>query len=214
MKLKSPIKKFKDEKIYQTLPYGDKTYLNAYKRLGWDLAYHNGSDLTNSIKTARAYGTPVISAQKGRVQKVFWDSPMSTKGNGIIIEGEPFTDDWGQKRLLCTIYWHLSAIEVKAGDLVKEGQVIGRLGNSGFVIGGKTNPTAGTHIHFMVCSYIEKDGKWQLEFPNNGVHGAVDPLIWLESGWQDNAPIISFQDYESWWEVLKQMIKEFLKGRV
>lgn len=48
-----------------------------------------------------------------------------------------------------TVYQSLASVEVKEGDAVKQGQVIGKAGQSPF------NQEAGTHVHFE----IRKDGK-------------------------------------------------------
>lgn len=215
MKLKSPIKKFNNEPIYTTLPYGDKTFLPQYKLLGWNLAFHNGEDYCPSANPQRAYGVPVLASQDGIVDKVVWDSPMSTKGNGITILGKFFQDTDGKQRILGTVYWHLSQISVKAGDKVKAGDMIGRLGNSGFVIGTTILPQKGTHIHFGVYQYVlGTDNVWRVEFPNNGVAGAVKPSDWLEESWKENAPVMGWTDYLNYWEDIKKLAAElFKKGR-
>ncbi len=190
MKLHSPIAKYKDEPIYLTLKYGDKAFVNEYKRLGWNLAFHNGLDVVNSTDPVKAYGSPVLATQDGVVQKVIFDSSLSAKGNGLTIEGQPFIQD-GKKMLLCELHWHLSDVCVRTGDFVKCGQKIGSLGNTGFAIGGTTSPMKGTHDHFGLFQYIFNEQKqvWELAFPNNGVGGAVDPELWLEPNWALNAPI-------------------------
>ena len=49
---------------------------------------------------------------------------------------------------------HLNQINVKVGDIVSSGTVIGTMGNTGNVIPVPTssNPYNGTHLHF--CLYI------------------------------------------------------------
>ena len=191
MKLKSPICKYKDEPIYITLPYGDKSFVDAYRRLGWNLTHHNGIDLTNSITPQKAYGTPVLATQDGLVQSVVYDTSVSTKGNGITIEGNPFNQG-GKKMLLCEVHWHLAEVSVKVGDRVKQGQEIGKLGNTGFSIGRGSDEFRGTHNHFMVYPYEYINGSWQKTEPNNGVKGAVNPELWFEENWRQNAPVIEY----------------------
>lgn len=43
-----------------------------------------------------------------------------------------------------TVYQSLASVEVKAGDAVKQGQIIGKAGQSAF------NKEAGTHVHFEI----------------------------------------------------------------
>lgn len=212
MKLQSPVKKFNNEKIRTTLEYGDTSFVHIYKLKGWDLAFHNGEDYVCSVNPKRTYGIPILAAQDGTVSKTVWDSPMSTKGNGLTITGDPFTD-YGKQRILGTVYWHLSQISVNAGDRVKAGQQIGRMGQSGYVIGTGDSIHAGTHLHFGVYQYILKDGKWEAEFPNNGVNGAVKPSDWLEENWKDNAPTMGWADYLAYFLDIKK-IAEKLKVEV
>ena len=53
-----------------------------------------------------------------------------------------------------TVYMHLKTINVKQGDTVAKGQVIGTMGNTGNVIPVPTtsSPYNGTHLHF--CLYV------------------------------------------------------------
>ena len=47
---------------------------------------------------------------------------------------------------------HLNQINVKVGDTVSVGQVIGTMGNTGNVIPvpNESNPFGGTHLHFVL----------------------------------------------------------------
>jgi murein DD-endopeptidase MepM/ murein hydrolase activator NlpD len=213
--LKSPIARYKDEPIFITLPYGDKSFVDTYRRLGWNLTHHNGIDLTNSVDPQKAYGTPVYASQDGVVQNVIYDTSVSTKGNGITIEGLPFWQ--GDKRMiLAEVHWHLAEASVKAGDFVKAGQKIGKLGNTGFAVGGQSSPFRGTHNHFMVYPYQMVGGSWQKTEPNNGVSGAVDPIIWLEKDWQAKAQVIEYdkkQDMGTILGIIKRSL-DFIFGKV
>ena len=88
------------------------------------LGYHTGLDITNSLDT------PVQATADGKVAEAGW---MDRYGWGIVIA---HTDD------LETLYAHLDRIEVRVGEKVSRGDIIGRMGRSG-------NAT-GVHLHYEV----------------------------------------------------------------
>jgi murein DD-endopeptidase MepM/ murein hydrolase activator NlpD len=78
-------------------------------------------------------GTPVYAADSGYVTLAGWDREIVSYGNEIVINhGNGYM----------TRYAHLSAMMVDAGDSVKKGQLIGRVGSTG-------NST-GPHLHFEI----------------------------------------------------------------
>ncbi len=86
---------------------------------------HSGIDLAGPL------GTAVTAADSGYVQVVGWD----TRGYGNMIllnHGNGFL----------TRYGHLSAFNVTAGQSVKKGDLIGRIGSTG--------RSTGPHLHFEV----------------------------------------------------------------
>lgn len=85
---------------------------------------HTGTDI------GAAYGAEVIAANSGTVTLASWNSGY---GNCIII------DHGGGK---ATLYGHLSAYSVSAGQTVAKGQRIGSVGST-----GNSN---GPHLHFEV----------------------------------------------------------------
>ena len=83
------------------------------------------------IDIAAWVGAPVLAADSGYVLAVGWDN--TGYGNSIVIDhGNGFQ----------TLYAHLNAFYVNAGDNVAKGQQIGEMGNTG-------NST-GPHLHFEV----------------------------------------------------------------
>jgi murein DD-endopeptidase MepM/ murein hydrolase activator NlpD len=206
MKLQSPIKKVKGKHILETLSYGDISFADAYKRLGWSIRAHNGIDLVCGKGREESYGLPIIATQDGTIQKVSWDSPMSTKGNGITVEGKSFVDTDGRKKLLCEVFWHLSDITVKIGQEVKIGQVIGHMGNSGFVVGDNNNPFGGTHLHYMIYEYHLENGTWVKKGDNKDTGGTVNPYKWLHPYWRENAPEIDIIDINKQLHPLKWIL--------
>ena len=101
---------------------------------------HRGVDL------AGAAGEPVKSAACGRV--LYCEETIAS-GNSIVL-------DHGQG--VVSVYFHLSSFNVKEGDKVEKGQVIGAVGSTGF--------STGPHLHwgiyvFGVCVdpfvFVKKD---------------------------------------------------------
>jgi murein DD-endopeptidase MepM/ murein hydrolase activator NlpD len=81
-----------------------------------------------AIDIANKEGTPVLASNHGKV--VLADNLYLT-GNTVII-------DHGLN--IFSIYAHMSKIDVKLGQMVKRGQMVGRIGTTGF--------STGPHLHF------------------------------------------------------------------
>ena len=107
---------------------------------------HKGIDLVN------ASGTPIVSSAPGVVIKA---APATGYGNVVfvshVINGEIWT----------TVYAHLNAITVGAGQQVAAGQTVGTLGNTGW--------STGPHLHFELHR-----GKWAPGQPN-----AINPAPYI-----------------------------------
>lgn len=85
---------------------------------------HTGQDI------AAPYGTPVQAAADGRVIYTGW---FGGYGKIVVL-------DHGQN--ISTLYAHLSQILTRTGDQVRRGEVIGRVGSTGY--------STGPHVHFEV----------------------------------------------------------------
>src|SRR5688572_21901958 len=120
-----------------------RTYL--YNNEPIDTAYHLGYDLS----VTKHY--PVEAANSGTAVHV---ADLGIYGNTVML-------DHGLG--LFTLYGHLSSMDVKVGDAVKDRQIIGRTGETGLA--------AGDHLHYGVY-----------------LHGvAVLPVEWWDSKWiEDN----------------------------
>jgi len=120
--------------------FGDKrTYI--YQDKAVDQQVHLGEDLANLEHT------PVPAANNGVVVLA---QPLGIYGNTVIV-------DHGLG--VFSQYSHLSQIDVKAGDKVEKGTVLGRTGATGLA--------GGDHLHFSMLL--------QGEF--------VDPLEWWDPHW-------------------------------
>jgi murein DD-endopeptidase MepM/ murein hydrolase activator NlpD len=88
------------------------------------------SELHDGVDIATAWGAPVVATGDGTVRFA------STKnGYGNVVEV-----DHGNG--LVTAYAHLSKIEVKAGQELERGDVLGRVGSTG--------RSTGPHVHYEV----------------------------------------------------------------
>lgn len=88
--------------------------------------YHKAIDIANR-------STPdVVAADSGTVVVTGWPSPWAY-GNRVIID---------HANGYVTLYAHMSAIYVKAGQAVTRGQAVGRMGSTG--------RSTGTHLHFEI----------------------------------------------------------------
>lgn len=110
---------------------------------------HKGIDLVSAV------GAPVTASKSGRVARAETD-----KGYGLFVE--MFHPDGLQTR-----YAHLDRIDVKPGDWVRKGQVIGTSGKTGNAI----NPHIKAHLHFEI-----RYGSSALD-PSDGL---LDPSIRLK----------------------------------
>ena len=124
-----------------TTIYGVRRYYNGVFAQDY---YHRGVDY------AGAYGSPVIAPAAGRV------SLVGRESQGFKIHGNVVGIDHGQG--VASILMHLSRIDVKEGDFVQAGQVIGGLGSTG--------ASTGPHLHWGL--YV------------NGQ--AIDPVPWRLQG--------------------------------
>jgi len=124
-----------------TTIYGVRRYYNGVFAQDY---YHRGIDYAGD------YGSPVVAPAAGRV------SLVGRESQGFTIHGNVVGIDHGQG--VASILMHLSRIDVKEGDFVTAGQVIGTLGSTG--------ASTGPHLH------------WGLY-----VHGqAIDPVPWRLQG--------------------------------
>jgi murein DD-endopeptidase MepM/ murein hydrolase activator NlpD len=102
---------------------------------------HYGYDL------ASLAGASVLASNRG---KVIWADELGIYGNCVIL-------DHGLG--LNTLYGHLSHIDVRVGDMVEKGQVLGQSGQTGLA--------GGDHLHFGILL--------------RGVY--VDPVEWWDAKW-------------------------------
>lgn len=127
-----------------SLPNFSNYFVIPAQGFNWGKLHHY-----NAVDIANSCGTPIVASAEGLVvpDESFGDGGgCSTDyagcnggyGSFVLIE-HPFGDS------VRTRYAHLSKILVGIGDYVKQGQEIGRMGDTGHVDG-----TTGCHVHFEV----------------------------------------------------------------
>ena len=133
-----------------------RTYI--YEGQTVDTQVHVGFDLASTKHT------PVPAANTGQV---VFAGPLTIYGNAVIL-------DHGLG--LQTLYAHLSTIDVKPGDAVEKGHVLGHSGTTGLAVGD--------HLHFEVLvsgvsvTPVEWwDGKWIRDRVNKPLKQAGLPEI-------------------------------------
>lgn len=112
------IKPVEEKRISST--FGQERYVNNAKTP----SRHSGIDY------AAPEGTPVYATNNGKVE---FSEFVQLTGNTIVID-----HGLGIK----SYHFHLSELNVKNGDVVKKGQLIGKVGTTGF--------STGPHLHFQM----------------------------------------------------------------
>jgi len=122
-------------------------YNDAYK-------FHNGIDITLE------YGAPIRASLDGTVV-ASGDNGRYAYGNWLAIR---------HNNGLTTLYAHFSAKTATVGEYVRQGQIIGYEGSSGFV--------TGPHLHFTVYSTntFRTENRWFGLLP---LGGSINPLDYL-----------------------------------
>ena len=122
---------------------------------------------TSPFGSRRTYGKdPALSAHAGEDYSALAGTPVYAPAEGTVVlaeqlfvRGNAVVLDHGNG--VFTGYWHLSELDVKPGEVVAPGQLLGKVGSTGL--------STGAHLH------------WEMRV--SGM--AVDPLQWLgqETAW-------------------------------
>lgn len=180
MKYANPVENFKPK----LFPDGDVTqFFGSNKELySKNVCYpeplgclqgHNGWDIV------RPWGTSLFAVEDAKVVEVR-SSPDGYGKNIRLLT--PAGNEW--------IYAHLSSIDCALGQQVKAGDLVAKMGNTGFVVSGSTpfwstNPYAGTHLHLGLrkIKLWDGSGTWNVTYATgekgtienyyNGFFGAV-----------------------------------------
>lgn len=106
-----------------------------------------GGRTTSAFGTRRRYGTLFTSYHEGLDFAAPLGTPVRAVAAGVVVlserlkvRGEAVVVAHGMG--LCTGYWHLASRQVRVGEEVRPGQVLGRLGSTGL--------STGPHLHLEV----------------------------------------------------------------
>ncbi len=116
-----------DVTVEMTIPVsGEITSPFGYRKhpVTGEFGVHNGTDI------AAAEGTPIAAAFNGRVEETGYNS---VRGNYILLSHGGSTK---------TLYMHCSEIAAEKGAVVRSGEIIARVGNTGL--------STGPHLHFSI----------------------------------------------------------------
>lgn len=134
-------------------------------------AFHNGVDL----KAVR--GTPVLASAKGVVE---WAGQHQSSGLGRMVR---LVHNFGFE----SIYGHLTKVEVKVGQYVRQGDLLGYTGSTGL--------TDGPHLHYEV-SYLNR---------------RLNPVPFLEWNLENYGAVFASEEQVQW-ESLTEMISRKVVG--
>lgn len=163
-------------------PRNVKENPNATKNhRGLDINFGGGTD---------DYGAPVVTTHDGKVVTV----KNNTSGNG----GRTVTVESPDGKFR-TSYFHLSGVEVEAGDEVKEGQTIGEIGSSAF----DSETGTASHLHYGIERKNEETGEWEWYNPTEGrgneEKNIVDPQKWITGKSSDDGGLTEYTNSAPSW---------------
>jgi murein DD-endopeptidase MepM/ murein hydrolase activator NlpD len=127
--------------------------------------FHSGTDI------GADQGTPVLAAFAGKVQLADF---MGGYGLAVVLQHNKGTEE--------TLYGHLSELFVKPGETVKQGEVIGRVGSTGF--------STGPHLHFEFRQQ-SPDGSWVTMDPGQTLEFSLAKFITNLQLAQTKKPLVS-----------------------
>lgn len=210
---KSTLKRYPEGSIFQGFGENKADYAlikDSKGRACWN--GHSGWDVL-------AYkGAPILAVADGQVVNVVLDR-VSLGGVTVRI----FHPQIG----LYSGYGHLDMVNVIEGQLVKAGEQIGTMGNTGLVISGGVkywgNAPAGKGVHLHLTLAELEEGKaafsfkiagkwWRVKNLDNGTWGGIDPTPYFTESIKPETPEITFLQKKIEW--LRTIIRAFLKEPV
>lgn len=189
-------------------------------------------------ENASMYARFGLKAHNGIDIVAEWDSPVFAVEAGTVVDVKREPEGFGrhirllgkEKNGVCNlwVYGHCEQLLVKPGDVVKAGQKIGTMGNTGFVVSAHTASTwwgatpaqkyPGTHLHLGLRKVVldpkgfrySAGPKIRVLNYENGYKGSVDPMP--EFGAEDpNKANLELQ--LSLWKQVLELYKQLYKTK-
>ena len=217
-KLPLPIKVPTGYQVYMTQPYANESYNEWYRSRGITAPFHNGVDLVlmkdSQVSNEKTYGCPVITPSNGwKIVKTTYESPLSSKGNGLTIESQPMVQENGDVFIYQSVLWHLSKTNEFDG-IIPEHSEIGYIGNSGTVRPEPSSycPYCGSHLHLMLFKFKLVGATYVLQNADNGVGGAIDPMELFDMSQVIVGDVDKYAEIEKDLLPLPELIEKIKKG--
>ena len=145
MKFPLPLEIVKGRFPVVTQEFGNKSNADWYRANGINIDAHNGTDIViggGRNQAVDTYGCKLVCPTGALLNAVWFDEPMSTKGNGVKVQ-------WNDGRTIKMVVWHCS--ECNRQEEYKAGDTLGYIGNSGLVSPKPSYAAVhnGAHLHLM-----------------------------------------------------------------
>jgi|SRR3990167_3346998 len=165
-----------------------------YARLG--MLGHNGFDAIRGYVKGKYYEIEGANVRAPHAGEVIFAGADSSGGYFVELRTlEMFADKSGIPYFWKTIYYHLQPnIQVKAGQRVKIGDILGSADNT-----GESN---GSHLHFGLKRISQGINQWEWNTLNkdNGYWGGVDPLPYFADK--------TAYEFITWYQELYEKLKK------
>lgn len=174
--------------VLKKWPHGDITQLWAENPKLYSSAANRHDDFHSAfgghmgIDIVGEHRTPILAAHDGVVALTHGERTRQG-GLEVWLQSDAY-DDNGTLAKVQTVYSHLDEYIAQPGQRVTKCQLIGYMGNTGFVVSGGTpfwgNAPAGkgTHVHFGMYEWIFKNGTWVPRYVNV-LRNSSDPLPYI-----------------------------------
>ncbi len=124
---------------------GGDTFANRVYSTLWAGAYNGPQGSHAGVDIDAPKGTPVVAITHGIIERARMDKVGF--GHHVMIRhpNVPDPENPGKTTTLYSIYAHLDLVSVNVGEVVRKGQQLGTVGNTGLVFGA-----TGFHLYFQV----------------------------------------------------------------
>lgn len=155
LKIEAPVEDFKWPEVTQFFGMNKSIYAK------FGIPGHNGIDMIKVGSPNLSYGQKILAAHDFDTVEIVTDFPTKKRGTGIYLKkrlAHPERIKGIDAYFMETVYWHLADVLVDHKSSGEAGDVIGLMGNTGYVLPKPSNnckqcPYFGTHLHFGIRFY-------------------------------------------------------------